>query len=70
MFSRERDTCVMIDFGLSESLMERVGFKTKSRFFGSINYCSKDMLSAFRVDYPVYVDLYLNDYVGLSKSTQ
>ena len=62
MFSEEFNSLVFIDFGFSKIISEELGFKSKSSFLGSINYCSQEMLkigsnsSKFSL-----IDLYYND---------
>ena len=68
MFSPHHQDVVFIDFGFSKMVSEDVGTKSRCPFFGSINYCSHEMLKAFHEDQDQMVDLYYNDAHSLQVS--
>jgi serine/threonine protein kinase len=46
-FSPSMNELVFIDFGLSSVIEEKIGFKTGTRFAGSLNFCSPDMKECY-----------------------
>jgi serine/threonine protein kinase len=69
LFSPHFQKAVFIDFGLSEVIVEPLGFKTLVQFRGSPAYCSEEM-SHLLGEYSIndYVDAYHNDLHGLEKT--
>jgi len=66
MYSPSLKELVFIDFGFSRVIEEQPGFKTMTKFLGSINYCSPEMVSLFSLRLErAYVDLYYNDMHSL-----
>lgn len=64
---------VFIDFGLSRFVAEDLGEKSRTRFYGSINFCSADMAKCFswaNRSKDGWVDLYHNDLVCLEGSVK
>ena len=46
MFSKEKQDLVLIDFGLSRIVKEKIGKKSKILPVGSVSYCSAEMKKA------------------------
>ena len=44
MYSRALNSLVFIDFGFSKVIKDKLGFKSKTLFYGSVIYCASDML--------------------------
>lgn len=61
MFSPTYKKCVFIDFGLSKIIVEPIGFKSLTRFSGSLNYATEEMAALFHSSDEGPVDLYFND---------
>ena len=41
MFSPSIEDFVYIDYGFSKLIKENIGFKSKSKYYGSIKYCGE-----------------------------
>ena len=67
-FSNLRKKHVFLDFGLSRLIKEKPGFKTKTNFRGTINYCSDEMKKCFMISTARFICLYENDQVCLKKT--
>jgi serine/threonine protein kinase len=62
---------VFIDFGFSRFLNEPVGLKSKTRFYGSLEYCSPEMKQLYvKESEDGVVDLYYNDVHCLAKTLE
>ena len=40
LYSKERKELIFIDFGFSKFIEERIGYKTKMTYIGTLTYCS------------------------------
>jgi serine/threonine protein kinase len=67
-FSPTLKKYVFIDFGLSKIISEGIGYKSPTRFRGSLLYCSPEMIECQKAGDYRKIDLYYNDYVGLTKT--
>ena len=67
MFSPTYQKLVFIDYGFSEIIEEEVGFKTLTRFHGTAQFASREMVALFAKgnDAKDSIDLYFNDLVGV-----
>lgn len=70
MFSNTLKEYVFIDFGLSECIREKIGFKTETGFIGSLKYCSAQMWKLYQSNKKGIIDLYLNDSISLMNSIE
>ena len=71
MYSTTCNKPIFIDYGFSDIIKEKVGFKTLTSFQGTASYVSKEMLALFSVeDKQGYVDLYYNDLVCFQNSVE
>lgn len=70
MFSPTFAKYVLIDFGLSRLIAQKVGEKTLTSFAGSLKYCSEAMRKVYLCGSKGYVDLYHNDAICLLRSLQ
>ena len=70
MYSPRQKELVFIDFGFSRVIEEKLGFKTLTKFLGSVNYCSPEMVKLFSAvrEEKNYVDLYYNDVHCFTKA--
>ncbi len=68
MFSNSLNKFLLIDFGLSKFVKQKIGFKTFTQFVGTPSYCSKQMIKCIKEK--GYVDLYLNDIESLINSME
>ena len=68
MFSNSLNKFLLIDFGLSKFVQQKIGFKTFTQFVGTPSYCSKQMIKCLKEK--GYVDLYLNDVESLINSIE
>ena len=39
LYSKSRKKFVLVDFGLSKFIEQKIGFKTKTHFAGTLGYC-------------------------------
>lgn len=67
MWSEEYQTPVFIDFGVTTFIKERLGYKSMTRFAGTIGFVSPEMTTVFAEKKGV-ADLYYNDLYGLNQS--
>ncbi len=67
MFSWVHQKVVFIDFGLSKVIAEDCGFKSLTKFRGTMQFVCKEMLDLFTAnDSMGRVDLYFNDLTCLN----
>ena len=67
-FSNSLKKNVFIDFGLSKIINEPPGQKTRTRFEGTLTYCSAEMKKCYFLSTPKFVDLYENDLFCFKKT--
>lgn len=58
---------MFIDFGVTTFIKERIGYKSVTKFAGTMGFASDEMRKIF-VEKKGLVDLYFNDLHGLSHS--
>lgn len=68
MWSPAHQKHVFIDFGLSMFLLESLGEKNLTAYFGTYEYSSGEMKKILESENIGYVDLYYNDLYGLEHS--
>jgi len=68
MFSPFYNKPVLIDFGLSRIINEKLGQLTMTSFVGSLNFCSEQMTECFNYDKILPLDLYYNDVYSMMQS--
>lgn len=67
-FSPTFKKCVYIDYGLSLLLQTKIGYKTYTKFAGTLNYCSEEMKFTYFFQKGKFIDLYYNDSISLKKT--
>jgi hypothetical protein len=61
MWSNSYNKMVLIDFGLSTVVKEKIGELSFTHYFGTYNYCLQEMKDLLTKQSFGYVDLYFND---------
>lgn len=64
-YSEVKNKQVFLDYGLSNFIEEKPGYKTKTGFRGTLSYCSEEMKKCFQISSPKPVCLYQNDKICL-----
>lgn len=69
-FSLAFSSLVFIDFGMSRIVKEEFGFKSLTKYRGTLSHCGDEMTNLFEKNTSDihYVDLYYNDMIGLKKT--
>jgi len=70
MFSGFYGKPVLIDFGLSRIISEKLGQLTMTTFVGNLNFCSEQMTECFIYDKILSLDLYYNDLYSIMQSIE
>ena len=70
MMSPTFQKLVFIDFGLSTFIKEKIGKKKLTFYVGTAEYWSPEMTQCFIQKKSSKIDLYYNDFFGLSKSIE
>lgn len=65
-FSNEFSKWIFIDFGFTEVVEQKVGYKTKTRYIGTFSFSSDEMKNCILGSN--YVDLYYNDAFSLQQT--
>jgi serine/threonine protein kinase len=67
LWSERLKRFVLCDFGLSTSIIEKVGQKTFTEFCGTKCYITKEMERLKHSKYKGFVDLFYNDIYAMSR---
>ena len=61
---------MFIDFGMSRIVKEGIGFKSATKYRGTLHYCGDEMASLLDKgsNKAELIDLYYNDMVGLVRT--
>lgn len=61
---------MFIDFGMSRMVKEQIGFKSATKYRGTLHYCGDEMVSLLdkSPNGSNHIDLYFNDMFGLIKT--
>ena len=64
-WSNETKKMILLDFGLSKIIKEKIGQKTYTKFVGSFQQASSEMQKTYFLKKKLLVNLYYNDQWGL-----